>query len=77
MRQGQPLIYQQVDGVKRAVSAVSRQMGSRAGFSVGEYDHSRPLVIDPAIILYSTYLAVRKKTAFTTLLRTPMAMPTR
>ncbi|HZE56580.1 MAG TPA: SBBP repeat-containing protein [Chthoniobacterales bacterium] len=61
MRQGQPLIYQQVDGVKRAVSGGFTANGSRAGFSVGEYDHSRPLVIDPAIILYSTYLAGEEK----------------
>lgn len=57
MRQGKPLIYQEVDGVRRAVSGGFSATGSRAGFSVGDYDHSRPLVIDPAIITYSTYLA--------------------
>src|SRR6266404_418196 len=57
MRQGKPLIYQEENGVKRAVSGGFKAEGSRAGFSVGDYDRSRPLVIDPAIITYSTYLA--------------------
>lgn len=57
MRQGKPLIYQEVDGSKRAVSGGFTANGNRAGFSVGDYDRSRPLVIDPAIITYSTYLA--------------------
>src|SRR5438067_4103968 len=57
MRQGKPLIYQEVNGMKRAVSGGFTTNGNRAGFSVGDYDRSRPLVIDPAIITYSTYLA--------------------
>ncbi|HEX4631343.1 MAG TPA: SBBP repeat-containing protein [Chthoniobacterales bacterium] len=57
MSQAKPLIYQQVDGVKRAVSGGFTTMGSRAGFTVGDYDRSKPLLIDPAIITYSTYLA--------------------
>ena len=57
MSQGKPLIYQEVDGIRRAVSGGFTATGNRAGFSVGDYDHSRPLVIDPAIITYSTYLA--------------------
>jgi hypothetical protein len=57
MRQGKPLLYQEVDGVKRAVGGGFTVEGTRAGFSVGDYDRSRPLVIDPAIITYSTYLA--------------------
>ena len=57
MRQGKPLIYQQVDGMKRAVSGGFTTNGNRAGFSVGDYDRARPLVIDPAIRTYSTYLA--------------------
>src|SRR5205814_156543 len=57
MRQGKPLIYQEVDGSKRAVSGGFTTNGNRAGFTVGDYDKTRPLVIDPAIINYSTYLA--------------------
>jgi len=57
MRQAKPLIYQELNGSRRAVSGGFTTEGSRAGFSIGAYDQSRPLVIDPAIITYSTYLA--------------------
>src|SRR5205085_9463953 len=57
MRQTKPLIYQESNGVKRAVSGGFTTNGNRAGFSIGDYDHSRPLVIDPALMTYSTYLA--------------------
>jgi hypothetical protein len=57
MSQAKPLIYQESNGVKRAISGGFTANGSRAGFTVGDYDRSRPLVIDPAIITYSTYLA--------------------
>ncbi|PYJ86038.1 MAG: hypothetical protein DME70_08715, partial [Verrucomicrobia bacterium] len=57
MRQGKPLIYQDDNGSKRAVSGGFMTKGNRAGFTIGDYDRSRPLVIDPAIITYSTYLA--------------------
>ena len=57
MRQGKPLIYQDDNGSKRAVSGGFTTKGNRAGFTIGDYDRSRPLVIDPAIITYSTYLA--------------------
>jgi len=57
LRQAKPLIYQEENGVRRAVSGGFTVNGSGAGFSVGDYDPSRPLVIDPAIINYSTYLA--------------------
>ena len=56
LRQAKPLIYQEVDGVRRAVSGGFTATGNRAGFAVGDYDRSRPLVIDPAIISYSSYL---------------------
>jgi Carboxypeptidase regulatory-like domain/Beta-propeller repeat len=57
MRQAKPLIYQELNGSRRAVSGGFTTQGNRAGFSVGEYDQSRPLIIDPAIITYSSYLA--------------------
>jgi hypothetical protein len=57
MRQAKPLIYQELNGSRRAVSGGFTTQGNRAGFSVGDYDQSRPLIIDPAIITYSTYLA--------------------
>jgi beta-propeller repeat-containing protein len=51
-----PHIYQEIDGVKRAVSGgyVKRPDG-RIGFAVGPYDMARPLVIDP-VLVYGTYL---------------------
>jgi hypothetical protein len=56
LRQGKPLLYQEVDGAKRAVSGGFITNGNGTRFSIGDYDRSRPLVIDPAIINYSTYL---------------------
>jgi hypothetical protein len=51
-----PVLYQQVDGVTRAVAGGYVVDGaSRVGFSVGAYDRSRPLVIDP-VLSYSTFL---------------------
>jgi Carboxypeptidase regulatory-like domain/Beta-propeller repeat len=57
LRQEKPLIYQEVGGMRRAVSGGFTVNGNNAGFSVGDYDHSKALIIDPAIISYSTYLA--------------------
>ena len=56
VRWQEPIIYQEIDGVRRKVAAgyvvkARRQVGIR----VGAYDPSRPLIIDP-ILDYSTYL---------------------
>jgi hypothetical protein len=53
-----PKIYQEIAGQRREVtgSFVVRN-GNRIGFSVGDYDRSLPLVIDPTFTLqYSTYI---------------------
>ena len=51
-----PVAYQEVDGVRKPVAARYRRLGgSRAGFEVGRYDRTRPLVIDPVLTL-GTYL---------------------
>jgi YD repeat-containing protein len=51
-----PALYQVVNGVRQPVSGQHVLLGGgQAGFQVGAYDHSRPLVIDPAIS-YSTLL---------------------
>jgi hypothetical protein len=56
VRQQRPVAYQEVDGRRREVSAAYVLKGRRhVGFEVGDYDPSRPLVIDP-VIDYSTYL---------------------
>ena len=54
--QERPVVYQLLDGKRRLVSARFVVHGRRRfGFAVGAYDHSRPLVIDPAITELATY----------------------
>ncbi|HEY0101502.1 MAG TPA: SBBP repeat-containing protein, partial [Pyrinomonadaceae bacterium] len=57
VRQLKPVIYQETaGGARRAVEGgYVLQAGGRVGFRVGEYDASRPLVVDP-VLVYSTYL---------------------
>jgi uncharacterized repeat protein (TIGR01451 family) len=51
-----PLIYQQVEGVRRTIpGGFVLQSNDRVGFWVGAYDPAFPLVIDPALA-YSSYL---------------------
>ena len=56
IRQRKPLIYQEVDGVRREVAG-SYKLKDRntVGFELADYDASRPLVIDP-VLVYSTFL---------------------
>ncbi|HUP70614.1 MAG TPA: SBBP repeat-containing protein [Acidimicrobiales bacterium] len=56
VRQPKPFAYQLVGGARRAVAA-RYHLGprGRVRFTLGAYDPSRPLVIDP-VIEYSTYL---------------------
>src|SRR5215831_2759897 len=56
LRQHKPVVYQEVDGDRRVV--VGRYVlnpNRQVRFEIGEYDQSRPLVIDP-VLSYSTYL---------------------
>jgi hypothetical protein len=56
VRQRRPVIYQEVDGVRQEVSGAYVLTGEhRVGFQIGNYDATRPLVIDP-VLVYSTYL---------------------
>jgi beta-propeller repeat-containing protein len=56
IRQRKPVAYQEVNGVRKEVAARYTLSGNRqVGFSVAEYDKSKPLVIDP-VLVYSTYL---------------------
>ena len=51
---GKPIAYQEIDGKRRAVFAKWVVQDVRtAGFQVGAYDASKPLVIDP--IVFGTY----------------------
>ena len=50
-----PRVYQQIAGKQQPVEGSFVLRGAnRAGFAIGEYDHSRELVIDP-ILVFSTY----------------------
>ena len=56
VRLGRPAAYQEIDGVRRAVSAAWSTRGAKeAGFRLGPYDRSHALVIDP-VITWATYL---------------------
>ncbi len=51
-----PLIYQEIDGVRRPVAGgYELRAPNTVGFKLARYNHARPLIIDPAL-LYSTYL---------------------
>jgi beta-propeller repeat-containing protein len=56
IRQRKPLIYQEVDGVRHEVAGNYKLRDrNTVGFQLGNYDASRPLVIDP-VLVYSTFL---------------------
>ncbi len=51
-----PHIYQQDGNNQKSVAGAFRQLAdNKIGFTIGAYDHSRELVIDP-VLSYSTYL---------------------
>ncbi len=50
-----PSVYQEINGERRIIEGHYVLLKNReAGFAVGEYDHSRTLVIDPTLV-YATY----------------------
>jgi hypothetical protein len=55
IRQAQPHIYQMIAGTRQMVTGGYQLTGpNRAGFAIGQYDHSRELVIDPDVIYTTT-----------------------
>ncbi len=51
-----PRVYQQVGTAEREIAGNFRQIAdNKIGFTLGAYDHSRELVIDP-VLSYSTYI---------------------
>jgi carbohydrate binding protein with CBM6 domain/beta-propeller repeat-containing protein len=57
IRQHKPVIYQEIDGVRQEIAgSYVRKSANRVGFKVAAYDQSRPLIIDPVVLSYSTYL---------------------
>ena len=60
IRQHQPVAYQKIDGVRREIPASYRlNPDGTIGFTLAEYDRSRPLVIDP-VLDFLTYMGGRK-----------------
>ncbi len=56
LRQHKPIVYQERDGKRETVAGAYALEGRRrAAFLLGDYDPSRPLVIDP-VLTFSTYL---------------------
>jgi hypothetical protein len=56
LRQHQPQIYQEVNGVRRMIPGrYVKRAGGLIGFEVAGYDGTKRLVIDPTLV-YSTYL---------------------
>jgi hypothetical protein len=66
-----PVAYQDIDNKRVAVSASFAMLpGGEVGFRLGQYDHSRPLVIDPTVgpnVRYSTYLGSGSGDTFTSI----------
>ena len=56
IRQDAPVAYQPGPDGRTAVDSRFRIEGGAVGFELGSYDRSRPLVIDPLVLAYSTYL---------------------
>src|SRR5258706_4287680 len=57
IRQDKPVIYQNIDGVRQEIAGgYVRQGAHQVGFQVAAYDTRQPLVIDPVVLSYSTYL---------------------
>ncbi len=55
---GRPRAWQEVNGerVEVEVNYVLDEEGHRYGFAVGKYDPSRPLVLDPVVLVYCGYI---------------------
>jgi Ca2+-binding RTX toxin-like protein len=51
-----PVVYQEVGGERRDVPGAYRLQGHRVGFDLGPYNPALPLVIDPVVLRYSTFL---------------------
>jgi hypothetical protein len=57
IRQHKPVVYQEIGGVRREIDGGYVLKGAkRVGFQLAAYDRNRPLIIDPVVLSYSTYL---------------------
>ncbi len=55
LRQHKPIVYQDIDGERHEIASSYKLDGNMVSISLGEYDNSRELVIDP-ILSYGSYL---------------------
>jgi hypothetical protein len=57
-RDEKPVAWQEADGKRVPVSSTYTlgSSGGDFGFDVGSYDRSRPLIIDPVVFAYATYI---------------------
>jgi hypothetical protein len=55
LKDEKPLVYQTIGGKKTEVPAAFAVNRNTVGFTLGGYDKSRPLIIDPGLV-YSTFL---------------------
>ena len=53
-RHRKPMVYQEIAGKRIPVAGAWALHGAEGGFKIGNYDHGRPLVIDPMLI-YASY----------------------
>ena len=57
VRMQRPIAYQDIEGVRRPVAVRYRlTRGRTVGFDVGRYDRNAALVIDPLVLVHSSYL---------------------
>ena len=57
LRMGKPVVYQEKDGARQEIAgAYKLTPGREVGFEIAAYDATRPLVIDPPVLAYSTFL---------------------
>jgi hypothetical protein len=56
--QQEPYVYQEIAGVRQQVAGnyVLSPQSELVGFEIGDYDASQPLVVDPLVLGYSTFL---------------------
>lgn len=55
LQQERPFTYQEIGGIRREIPSQYTLTGDQVGFTVGSYDPTLPLVIDP-IVGYATFL---------------------
>jgi hypothetical protein len=61
LRHRKPICSQEASGSSRVVKAEFMDLGGgEFGFGVGSYDHERPIIIDPLVLVFSTFIGGAK-----------------